>query len=203
MRMYLSSFRMGDHPEHLVALTGGDTRRAVVIANAIDDAPPGVRSAGVELELAALAGLGLDATELDLRDYFGQRDRVRDELAGVSLAWLRGGNVFLLRYALHRSGADAVFGELLADDALVYAGYSAGRASCHRACAASNSWTTPARSPGSTARRRCGTAWRCSARRSCRTTGPPGIRRRPPSIWWWPGTRLRGSPTARSTTGRP
>lgn len=126
MRLYLSSFRMGDHPEHLMALVGGDTRRAVVIANAMDGAPPEVRRAAVRLELAALAGLGLDATELDLRDYFGQQDRVHDELAGVSLAWLRGGNVFLLRYALHRSGADTAFRALLAADALVYAGYSAG-----------------------------------------------------------------------------
>ena len=34
--------------------------------------------------------------------------------------------MFMLRYALYRSGADAVFRELLAADALVYAGYSAG-----------------------------------------------------------------------------
>jgi dipeptidase E len=126
VRLYLSSFRLGDHPEHLVALAGADTRRRVVIANAMDDAPPEVRRAGVELELAALAGLGLDTAELDLRDYFGQQQRLRDDLAGVSLAWLRGGNVFMLRYALQRSGADAVFQELLAADALVYAGYSAG-----------------------------------------------------------------------------
>ena len=32
----------------------------------------------------------------------------------------------MLRYALYRSGADTVFGALLAADALVYAGYSAG-----------------------------------------------------------------------------
>jgi len=32
----------------------------------------------------------------------------------------------VLRYALHRSGADDLFRELLAADALVYAGYSAG-----------------------------------------------------------------------------
>jgi len=126
LRLYLSSFRMGDHPEHLVALVGADNRRRVVIANAMDDAPPEVRRAAVELELAALAGLGLDATELDLRDYFGQQQRLRADLAGVSLAWLRGGNVFMLRYALRRSGADAAFRELLAADALVYAGYSAG-----------------------------------------------------------------------------
>jgi len=126
VRLYLSSFRMGDHPEHLVALVGGDGRHSVVIANAMDAAPPDVRQAGAELELAALADLGLGAAELDLRDYFGHQQRLRQELAGVGLAWLRGGNTFMLRSALDRSGADAVFEELLAADALVYAGYSAG-----------------------------------------------------------------------------
>ena len=82
MRLYLSSFRTGDHPEHLVALIGRDGRRSVVIANAMDDAPPDVRRAGVELELAALADLGLDAAELDLRDYAGQQGRLRQDLAG-------------------------------------------------------------------------------------------------------------------------
>jgi dipeptidase E len=126
MRLYLSSFRMGDHPEHLTALVGADSRRAVIIANALDDAPSDVRRAGVERELGALASLGVDAIEMDLRDYFGQEQRLRRDLAGVSLAWLRGGNVFMLRYALRRSGGDAVFRDLLAADALVYAGYSAG-----------------------------------------------------------------------------
>jgi hypothetical protein len=46
---------MGDHPEHLVALAGADGHRAVVIANAMDEAPPDARRAGVELELTALA----------------------------------------------------------------------------------------------------------------------------------------------------
>ncbi len=126
MRLYLSSFRLGDHPEHLADLVGNDGRRAVVIANAMDDAPPDVRRSGTELELAALADLGFDAAELDLRGYFDQEQRLRHDLAGVGLAWLRGGNVFMLRYALSRSGADTVFRDLLAADALVYAGYSAG-----------------------------------------------------------------------------
>jgi dipeptidase E len=126
VRLYLSSFRMGDHPEHLVALVGRDGRRNLVIANAMDDAPPGVRRASVEQELAALADLGLDAAELDLRGYFSHRQRLRQDLAGVPMAWLRGGNTFMLRYALYQSGADTVFRELLAANALVYAGYSAG-----------------------------------------------------------------------------
>ena len=58
VRLYLSSFRMGDHPEYLIALVGEDSRRTVVIANAMDDAPPEARRAGVEQELAALADLG-------------------------------------------------------------------------------------------------------------------------------------------------
>ena len=33
MRLYLSSFRMGDHPEYLTALAGESGRSAVVIAN--------------------------------------------------------------------------------------------------------------------------------------------------------------------------
>jgi dipeptidase E len=126
LRLYLSSFRMGDHPEHLTALVGDDDRRTVVIANAMDDAPADIRRAGVERELAALGELGFDAAELDLRDYFDDRQRLGRELAGVALAWLRGGNVFMLRYALQRSGGDTVFSDLLARDALVYAGYSAG-----------------------------------------------------------------------------
>ena len=123
MRLYLSSFRMGDHPEYLTALAGESGRSTVVIANALDDAPPGVRRSGVEDELA---GLGFDAVELDLRDYFGRQQRLRRDLSGFCLAWLRGGNVFMLRYALFRSGGDVIFRDLLAADTLVYAGYSAG-----------------------------------------------------------------------------
>jgi dipeptidase E len=125
-RLYLSSFRIGNHPEYLTALVGDSSRRTVVIANAMDDAPEEIRHAGVERELAALGELGFDAAELDLRDYFDDEQRLRRELAGVALAWLRGGNVFMLRYALRRSGGDTVFRDLLASDALVFAGYSAG-----------------------------------------------------------------------------
>jgi dipeptidase E len=126
MRLYLSSFRMGDHPEELSALVGDGGRRAAVIANAIDDQPDDVRRYGADLELVALARLGFDPFELDLRDYFGAPERLRTDLEAVQLAWLRGGNVFLLRYALHRSGGDTVLRDLLGQDALVYGGYSAG-----------------------------------------------------------------------------
>jgi hypothetical protein len=47
------------------------------------------------------------AEELDLRDYFGAGGPVASELRRYDIGWLRGGNVFVLRYAPARSGADA------------------------------------------------------------------------------------------------
>ncbi len=151
MRLYLSSFRTGYHPECLISMSGLPAR-AVVIANAMDDAPTELRGDGVKREIGALGDLGVEAVELDLRDYFadgkerragqqrrddGKRQRddgqhlrddrqLQDDLASYELAWLRGGNVFMLRYALARSGGDVALLRLLAADELVYAGYSAG-----------------------------------------------------------------------------
>jgi dipeptidase E len=123
--MYLSSHRLGDHPEQLLTLlrTPGPV---AVIANALDAAPAEIRARGVHDELAALRDLGLTAEELDLRDYFPDHQRLADTLAGYQLVWLRGGNAFVLRYALARSGADQLLAELVRRDALVWAGYSAG-----------------------------------------------------------------------------
>ena len=125
MRMYLSSFRVGDHPDRLLALMHRPGP-AVVIANACDTAPPERRADSVRFELDALGSLGIEATELDLRDYVDDRDRLADDLAACELVWVRGGNTFLLRHALAVSGGDAVLTDLLARDAIVYGGYSAG-----------------------------------------------------------------------------
>jgi dipeptidase E len=125
VRLYLSSFRMGSRPEELRRLVGGPVAAAVV-ANAMDGDPARARRAGVERELAALSALGFGAEELDLRSYFARPEALEAALARYGLVWLRGGNVFMLRYALHRSGADAALGRLLQRDAVVYGGYSAG-----------------------------------------------------------------------------
>jgi dipeptidase E len=125
VRMYLSSFRMGDHPERLLALLG-HAGSAAVIANAMDGQRDEDRSQGVQRELVALRDLGLGAEELDLRDYFDAPTQLATDLSRHQLLWLRGGNVFMLRYALAASRADAAIADLLERDAVVYAGYSAG-----------------------------------------------------------------------------
>ena len=101
-------------------------RPVAVIANAMDGAPADIRLEGVEREHFSLRALGLQTEEVDLRSYFDSHEGLAPELSRFEMAWLRGGNVFMLRYALARSGADQLLTEMLARDELVYAGYSAG-----------------------------------------------------------------------------
>jgi dipeptidase E len=124
VRLYLSSLRLGYHPERLVALVPPGAATAV-IANACDYHEAADRQARVEWELSALDALGLKTRELDLRAFFGRPEGLREELHGVDLVWIRGGNTFLLRHALAESGADTLLGELLRVDGIAYGGYSA------------------------------------------------------------------------------
>ncbi|MES9602350.1 Type 1 glutamine amidotransferase-like domain-containing protein [Actinomadura sp. NPDC000929] len=126
--MYLSSWRTGQHPERMLQLLESPAgARTAVIANAVDALPGTERRAAVEHEIHALTALGLRPVEVDLRTYFDQEpSRVAAALRGFPLLWVRGGNVFVLRHALAKSGADRAITELLQQDAVVYAGYSAG-----------------------------------------------------------------------------
>ena len=121
MKLYLSSFRLGYHPERLVALLPPQGRVAV-IGNSIDNEDPAVRREKVAEEIAWLTDLGLRADELDLR----ATSDLRAELGEYDGVWVRGGNVFVLRIAMASSGADQILPELIRSGELVYAGYSAG-----------------------------------------------------------------------------
>ena len=92
MRLYLSSQRLGTAPGELVSLLDGRTRIAV-IANAADDVPPTKRRGRVEREMADLREIGLDPSEIDLRDHFGELDQARSTLEDFDAVWVLGGNV--------------------------------------------------------------------------------------------------------------
>ena len=125
MRLYLSSFRLGDRPDRLVDLARG-RHTVAVIGNAVDGLPAAERAASVGRELLALHELGFDAEEVDLRDFAGRGRDFARHLDSIDTLWVRGGNVFTLRHALWRADADAVIRELVRSDTVVYAGYSAG-----------------------------------------------------------------------------
>jgi dipeptidase E len=107
MRLYLSSFRVGNRPDELLALLRGG-RQAAVICNSIDVYDSDDRAAGVRRELDELAGLGLEPVDVDLRHHFGEQAGLRQRLESCDLIWVRGGNPFVLRRTMRYSGADEI-----------------------------------------------------------------------------------------------
>ncbi|MEV0948213.1 Type 1 glutamine amidotransferase-like domain-containing protein [Rhodococcus sp. NPDC049939] len=130
MRLFLSSYRFGADPAPLMSLVG-KTGRVGVIAAAADAWPRVARASAVVSDVMPLTRLGFTVEEADLRDYIdsdGQPDvnALEERLSGFDMLWVRGGNTFVLRAQMARSGADQVIRNLLRNDSLVYAGYSAG-----------------------------------------------------------------------------
>jgi len=123
MRLYLSSYQLGDRPDVFKDLVRG-SRRGWVIMNAFDGVDPRKRCSETQRQIENLAGTGLEALELDLRPH--DAESLAAEFGQPDFLWVRGGNVFTLRAALARSGADELIAERIRSDALAYGGFSAG-----------------------------------------------------------------------------
>lgn len=124
MRLFLASYRFGAHYDVFASLVG-EPGPIAVIANACD-AWGRAREAALTSELAPLRKLGFRPEEVDLREYIGRAAELSHRLTQFPALWVRGGNTFVLRAQFARSAADRIIPELLAADALLYAGYSAG-----------------------------------------------------------------------------
>lgn len=124
MRLYLSSYGLGNYPKQILNLVAG--KRVAVIMNAQDAKPVERRQERLQQEFEAFTSLGLSAKELDLRKYFDRKTKLKEELVNYDFIWVRGGNAFLLRRAFSRSGFDNLLIEMLRDDTIAYGGFSAG-----------------------------------------------------------------------------
>jgi dipeptidase E len=129
VRLFLASSSPATPAPELVDLVGAGARVAVV-ANAQDGAGGGARRRVLDEEHRLLDRLGFSSFELDLRRHFRRRGRLAGALAQADLLWVTGGNVFILRDALGRSGLDRLLAPRLAEDSLAYAGFSAGACVC-------------------------------------------------------------------------
>ena len=127
MKLYLSSYRLGNHSDKLKQLVGKTNARVAVSVNALDNQDKSLRNDNVlRRELTDMQQLEFSAEELDLRDYFGETgDSLVSHLSNFDLIWFSGGNVFLLIKAIRQSRFYAVFEQLISKDKLVYSGYSA------------------------------------------------------------------------------
>ena len=128
MRLYLSSYRFGDRFDLFLAMAGQGARVGV-ISNALDTIPQAAREAyarNVHDPLADLRAHGLIASDLDLRSFFGQPERLDAALGELDAVWAVGGNAFLLRRAMRQSGFDDAGVRRIRADTILYGGWSAG-----------------------------------------------------------------------------
>jgi len=128
MRLFLSSDKFGRRLDLLVQLVGAGARVGV-ISNALDLIPQPNREAyarQVHDPVGELNAAGLQARELDLRDYFGAPDKLEPVLHALDMVWVTAGNAFLLRRAMRQSGFDRIAPTLIHAGRLAYGGWSAG-----------------------------------------------------------------------------
>jgi dipeptidase E len=125
MKLYLSSYRIPT-PKDLERLLGKPLTEVSValIANAKDYYVKRARNFSVGDLVEYMSRLGLRVDLVDLRNS-SDADSVKQELAGHDLVWAMGGNTYMLRYEMRRSGFDQIIKELL-ESGVVYGGDSAG-----------------------------------------------------------------------------
>jgi dipeptidase E len=125
MKLYLSSYRI-PVPEALAQLVGkplGEIKVAL-IPNAKDYYIRRAKDFTTNEIVVYLEELGFKVTVVDLQDYSDSK-KLKDVLSDYDLIWARGGNTYMLRYQMRRSGFEHIIGELL-EQGIVYGGDSAG-----------------------------------------------------------------------------
>lgn len=125
MKLYLSSYFLGNEPEKFSELFT-DNKRVAIIMNAADTYDAAQRPNYLARAVASLAEIGLKSDELDLRDYFNDPAGLTVRLAMYGGVWVMGGNSFTLRRAMRQSGFDHVAYDPIKRNELVYGGFSAG-----------------------------------------------------------------------------
>lgn len=127
MQFYLSSYKFGNETEKLKTMLPADSRVGH-INNSRDwtTADPERRANHQREELEQLAALGFQVESLDLKDYFGKEDALREKLSQLNGIWVSGGNTFVLRQAMRLSGFDNIFQTLRQRKGFLWGGYSAG-----------------------------------------------------------------------------
>lgn len=126
MKLYLSSYKVGNETEKLQGLLAGKTVGYIPNAGDFSSADPIKSKEVTDRDTASLKELGIDVEMLNLRYFFRKKDTLRKKLQELGGIWIRGGNTFVLRQAMKLSGLDELLTqELTSRNDFVYGGYSA------------------------------------------------------------------------------
>jgi dipeptidase E len=125
MKLYLSSIDVPT-PSDLSGLLGKALAETtvVLIPNAKDYYAGRAWDFTIGQRVSLLESLGMKVKAVDLRDY-NSADILKQQFESCDLIWAMGGNTFMLRHQMRRSGFDDII-EDLAERGVVYGGDSAG-----------------------------------------------------------------------------
>jgi dipeptidase E len=124
MKLYLSSYHLGDNPEEFAKLFL-ENKKVAVISNALDFIDESYRKESTDRQINALREIKLLPEELDLRNYFNA-ENLEEKVNRYGGLWVKGGNTFILRRAMTQSGLDKIILQKNSNSDFVYGGYSAG-----------------------------------------------------------------------------
>jgi len=128
MKYYLSSYKLGNETEKLKELMQGTSIKFGYIPNARDFTTADLerRERNIKEDMQSISELGVEVELLNLRDYFGNEEELRQKLISLGGVYVSGGNTFVLRQAMRLSGFDKIFFEIKEREDFVYVAYSAG-----------------------------------------------------------------------------
>lgn len=127
MKLYLSSYRLGNKKEELKNWIEEHGNKICLIPNAkdfIDDSD--LKNEKIKKDIYELEELGFKVEVISLSDYFSNQEELYKKLKEFNAFYVIGGNVFTLRKAYYLSGFDKYLETLKNNDNYLYAGYSAG-----------------------------------------------------------------------------
>lgn len=127
MKLYLSSYKVGNNTEELKNWLKEHDNNILVIPNALDVFQDNERKMnGILDKSKELEDLGFHPVQLDLRNYFNKPELLKDEIKRFKAFYVLGGNVFVLRQAMKLSGFDNYLQEIANNPDYLYSGFSAG-----------------------------------------------------------------------------
>lgn len=128
MKYYQSSYKFGNEIEKLAEMMPQNNKIGV-INNSRDyiGVDEDRKKWNEDDEISKLKSLGYQPELLDLRLYFGKKEKLVEKINSLGGIWISGGNVFVLRQAMYLSGLDSIIIEKSkSDEEFLYSGYSAG-----------------------------------------------------------------------------
>ena len=127
MKLYLSSYKVGDKKEELINWINEHGNKICLIPNSRDIYPESERKTkGIQADVDDLIKLGFEVTVLSLKDYFENKEALISRLKKFNAFYVIGGNTFALRQAMYLSGFDKYLKMIEDNPNYLYAGYSAG-----------------------------------------------------------------------------